>query len=87
MTDSKKPNPDHGSSLVWSTDKETARKAGVTTLLRKHGGNVDAALKEIFGDSCSYRSARDCSEVLAPHFGITPGEFMGKFKLWRKRKL
>jgi len=77
-------DPDPNYSLVWSTGDP---KIGVETLLRKNGGNVDQAIKALFGRSCSYATARQLSVTLAPHFGLKAVDFMKKYHLWTKGKL
>ncbi len=81
--DKKKGPPDHGSSLVWSTED----KGKVTALLQRHGGDVDKSLKALFGTSCSYETARRLSATLAIHFGLKPSDFMKKYSAWRKGEL
>ena len=72
---SDKKIPDHGSSLVWSTEDS----GKVTALLQKHGGDVDKSLKALFGHSCSYETALRLSGTLAVHFKLKPAEFMKKY--------
>lgn len=85
MNDEGKPDPDYGSSLVWSTENSAA--VGAATLLKKHSGNVDNALRALFGHSCDYSSARLYAEALAAHFGLTVIDFMKKWRLWKKGQL
>jgi hypothetical protein len=84
MTDKKKPKPDYGSSLVWSTETGKAMQAGVATLLRKHGGNVDEALKSFFlSGGTSYSEGRELS-IYARYFGLTEAEFQTKHRHWKR---
>lgn len=76
--------PDYGSTLVWSNDDSK----NVAILLKQHDGNVDQALKRLFtAGSTNYETALRISGRFAPYFGITPVDFMKKYRLWRKGKL
>jgi len=75
--------PDHDSSLVWSTDA----KKRVQALLDKNGGNVNESLKKLFGGCTSYERARELSEAFAEGFGLSAGQFMFRYYKWRRGEL
>jgi hypothetical protein len=70
--------------FVWSTDDPCV---AVTELLRRNNGDVDKALRALFGRSCSYLTARQLSVALAHCFDMTEDEFMRHFKRLRKLTL
>jgi hypothetical protein len=85
MDEQRKPEPDHGASLVWSDDDER----NVATLIAKFGGDVNEALKRFFtsGGGTDYSYARILSVRFASRFGMTEVDFMRAYRQWRKGKL
>jgi hypothetical protein len=81
--DNPPPEPDYGSSLVWSTDA----KKQAQLLLDNNGGNVNKSLKKLFGGSTSRETAMLYAEAFAGGLGLTYGEFMFKYDDWTKGKL
>ncbi len=75
--------PDHGSSLIWSTEA----KKRVQALLDKNGGNVNESLKKLFGSNTSYKQARDLAEAFAEGFGLSIGQFIFRYYQWRRGEL
>lgn len=74
---------DHGSSLVWSTDQSKR----VPILLEHSGGDVNTALKKLFGGSCSYEQAKVLAGRFAKDFGLTEGQFVYRYYRWRRNEL
>ena len=85
MNDQQKPEPDYGSTLVWSNDDERNTKR----LLNKYGGDMEQALKRLFisGGGTDYQNARSLSLRFASRFGITEANFMKLYRRWRQGKL
>ncbi|MGB9236134.1 MAG: hypothetical protein WCC04_17130 [Terriglobales bacterium] len=79
----KPPEPDHGASLVWSTEAPKRAQA----LLAKNNGDVNKSLKDLFGGSTSYDQARVLAETFAEGFGLTVGKFIWKYYAWRRGEL
>jgi len=77
------PKPDHDSTLVWSTDP----KKRVEALLAKTGGDVDEALRRLFGKNTSYQQARVLAECFSEGLGLRIGQFMLKYYSWRRGEL
>ncbi len=76
--------PDYRSTTVWSNDDQK----NVSMLLEKHGGNVDKAVGSFFrAGSTTYKEARLLSARFGPAFGMTPTDFMKKYRAWRKGNL
>ena len=77
----------HGPSetvRVWSTGDPCP---GVERLLRQCGGDVDEAVAGLTKTPCSYEIARQLSEAMAHCLGLTPAEFMRRFRRRRKAGL
>jgi len=85
MDEPKKPEPDYGSTLVWSNDDER----NVKMLLAKFGGNPTEALKRFFTSAggTDYQYARSLSVRFASRFGMTEVEFMKLYRRWRRGTL
>lgn len=81
--DAKPAEPDHGSSLVWSTEAPKRAQA----LLAANGGDVNKSLKKLFGGSTSYEQARIYAETFAEGFGLTVGQFIVRYYAWRRGEL
>jgi hypothetical protein len=75
--------PDHGSTTVWSDDDEK----NVKLLLERYGGDFNESIKAFFrAGGTEYLDARRLSVRFAGRFGLTPIEFMKKYRRWRKGK-
>jgi hypothetical protein len=57
----------------------------VRVLIEKHGGDKRAAILALFGESCSYESARQMSVLLARCFDMDESDFMGLYRGWKSR--
>lgn len=75
--------PDYGTTLVWSNDDERS----ISLLLESTGQDLDKAVAKLFrAGNTSYAQARSLSERVATGFGLTPVEFMKKYRAWRQGK-
>ena len=75
------PQPDHGSTLVWSNDDQ---KNG-QKLLEKYNGDANEALKRLFETGgTEYAEARRLSGRFAKIFGVDDLEFMKRYRRWRR---
>lgn len=85
MDEQRKPEPDYGSTLVWSNDDER----NIKWLLDKVSGDTKEAVKRLFisGGGTSYQTARALSVRFAARFGMTEVEFMKLYRQWRQGKL
>jgi len=85
MDEQQKPEPDYGSTLVWSNDDER----NVNMLLANFEGNIKEAVRRLFvsGGGTSYQYARVLSVRFASRFGISEVDFMKLYRHWRQGKL
>jgi hypothetical protein len=74
-------DPEMGSRPFYSTADICV---AVRTLIEDNGGDKGAALKALFGGSCSWASAREYSVHLAHCFELSEAEFMACYSRWKK---
>lgn len=66
------------SKLVWSTDNPCP---GVDIVVERCNDDIDCAIRALAGGSCSREMARQMADAFAGCLGLTPAEFM---KRWRR---
>lgn len=55
----------------------------IQMLLEKCGGDIDEAIRRLTNPPCAYAGARQCADAYAQIFGITPADFMKRWRAMR----